>query len=232
MLPFGTDQFFAVFGAYNDAIWPAQIVAYLLGASAVALVGGAAAIRSRLVVLTLAAGWLWTGIVYHGIFFAAINPAARIFAVGSVVQAGLFLWLGVVRWQLLFGWRSNAGTMIGVFLILYAAILYPALGYWMGHAYPAAPSFGLTPCPLTIFTFGLLLLTTRRVPKLILILPILWSLIGGSAAFLLQVPQDWMLLASGIVGGALIWVRDAKERQSPVAADNVLDLAPPVRGID
>jgi hypothetical protein len=32
----------------------------------------------------------------------------------------------------------------------------------------------------------------------LLVIPVLWSLVGGSAAFLLQVPQDWILLASGL----------------------------------
>jgi hypothetical protein len=35
MLPFTVDQFFSVFGAYNNAVWPTQVVAYLLGAVAV-----------------------------------------------------------------------------------------------------------------------------------------------------------------------------------------------------
>ena len=31
MLPFTHEEFIAVFRVYNTAIWPAQIVAYLLG---------------------------------------------------------------------------------------------------------------------------------------------------------------------------------------------------------
>jgi hypothetical protein len=37
------------------------------------------------------------------------------------------------------------------------------------------------------------------VPRRLLAIPLLWSLIGGSAAFLLGVPQDWLLLFSGVV---------------------------------
>jgi hypothetical protein len=56
--------------------------------------------------------------------------------------------------------------------------------------------FGVTPCPVTLFTFGVLLLSTVRVPRRILVVPVLWALIGGSASYLLHVPQDWLLLAS------------------------------------
>ena len=34
MLPFTVDEFFSVFSAYNNAIWPAQLLAYLLAAVA------------------------------------------------------------------------------------------------------------------------------------------------------------------------------------------------------
>jgi hypothetical protein len=37
MLPFTRDQFLAVFAAYNQAVWPAQVVAYVLGIGLVGL---------------------------------------------------------------------------------------------------------------------------------------------------------------------------------------------------
>ena len=36
----------------------------------------------------------------------------------------------------------------------------------LGQRYPAVPMFGITPCPLTIFTCGLLLLARRGVPAM------------------------------------------------------------------
>jgi hypothetical protein len=43
---------------------------------------------------------------------------------------------------------------------------------------------------------GLVLATisTSASTARLLVIPVIWSLIGGSAAFLLQVPQDWLLL--------------------------------------
>ncbi|MEP6908603.1 MAG: DUF6064 family protein [Pseudoxanthomonas sp.] len=83
-------------------------------------------------------------------------------------------------------------------LVAYASIGYPLLGQMFGHGYPAMPMFGITPCPVTIFTFGLFLLTTEPVPRRLLVIPVVWSVIGGSAAFLLSIPQDWPLLVSGV----------------------------------
>ena len=64
--------------------------------------------------------------------------------------------------------------------------------------------FGVTPCPLTLFTLGLLLLTVTRVPWHLLVVPVAWSLVGGSAAVLFGIGPDWPLLASG-VAAALAW---------------------------
>ena len=75
--------------------------------------------------------------------------------------------------------------------------------------YPEMPMFGVTPCPVTIFTFGMLLLTTRPPSRWLLVIPFIWSLIGGSAAVLLGVPQDWALLASGLIAIPLILHRDS-----------------------
>jgi hypothetical protein len=86
-------------------------------------------------------------------------------------------------------------------------LIYPVLGYFLGHVYPHSPTFGL-PCPTTIFTFGLLLWADNKVPKYLLVIPLLWSLIGFLAAFQLGVLEDVMLLITGLVATTLIWYRD------------------------
>lgn len=194
MLPFSYEQFLQVFALYNENIFPAQFVAYLLAAlMLVALFTGA----NRLVGIGLGLMWLWTGVGYHWLHFTAINKAAWAFGAIFVVQGLLFLYASVVARRLQFGTGSGATGLMGWAYIAYAAVIYPVLGMWTGHAYPQMPMFGVTPCPVTIFTFGLLLLADPRPPLWLLPIPLVWSLIGGSAAFLLQVPQDWFLLVSG-----------------------------------
>lgn len=198
-LPFTREQFFEVFAAYNDAIWPTPVAASALGL-ATAIVPWAAGPASqwphRFAIACLALMWAWTGVAYHGLFFAAINPAALGFGALFVLQGAL---LAGFATTLKFGGARRADSAIGLFFVLYALVLYPLIGHWSGHAYPAAPMFGVTPCPVTIFTFGLLLQTKRRPPWALITIPLVWSLIGGSAAFLLGVVQDWVLLFSGIV---------------------------------
>jgi len=59
------------------------------------------------------------------------------------------------------------------------------------------PLFGV-PCPTAILICGALMLVPQREARPASIIPILWSAVGGSAAFLLDVTADLTLLVSGI----------------------------------
>ena len=218
MLPFTLDQFTAVFVAYNDAIWPAQIAAYVIGIAMLGLLFRPGRTADRLMAGGLALMWAWTGIGYHWLNFAAINRAAYGFAALFVIQAAVLVYYGVMRNRLRFGFEPGAAGVLGGVFLVYALVLYPLIGLSTGHAYPATPVFGVTPCPVTIFTFGLLLLTTAPMPRSVLILPFLWSLIGGSAAFLLGIQQDWPLLVSGLIAIPVIVFHDRHIHAPPVAA--------------
>jgi hypothetical protein len=209
MLPFTVEQFFAVFAAYNAAIWPAPLVAYALGLAAVAVPilaqrFAVPAVAHRFVAVALALMWLWTGLLYHALFFSAVNPAAYAFALLFVVEA-LALLIASRKLQFIPATALDFG--LGLFFILYALALYPLIGAWAGHSYPAAPVFGTAPCPVAIFTFGVLMLTQGRPSWWVLAPAFVWSLIGGSAAILLGVVQDWVLPFSGLVAIARLSAR-------------------------
>ena len=59
-------------------------------------------------------------------------------------------------------------------------------------------------CPTTIFTIGVLMFMAAPFPRMLFAAPLLWSLIGGQAAFLLEVPQDLGLLAAGLLGATFV----------------------------
>jgi hypothetical protein len=198
MIPFSRDQFFGVFVTYNEAIWPAQLVAIGLAVLTVSALWLHPQTKRVVIFGVLATLWAWTGIVYHLLFFAAINGAAIGFGALFVIQALVLGAFALGRGTLVFD-RMAPGRAWALLLIVYAILLYPLLGILSGHPYPATPTFGVTPCPLVIFTFGMLLFLRGRAPWSLLIIPLLWSVIGGSAAFILSVPQDWLLLVSGPV---------------------------------
>jgi Family of unknown function (DUF6064) len=207
MLPFTTEQFVAVFAYYNHAIWPVQAFAYLLGGVAVIFLFRESGRSDRIIAGILATMWIWTGLVYQFAFFVEINRAAYLFGAMYIAQGVAIAYAGSCR-RINFGFRSDAAGWIGVTLVVYAAVLYPLIGIVAGANPAELPVFGVTPCPVTIFTLGMLLLTRSPLDLLLLVIPVLWSLIGGSAAILLQVPQDWLLLASGLLTAGFLLVRE------------------------
>jgi uncharacterized protein DUF6064 len=208
MLPFTLEQFLDVFGRYNLAIWPLQVVAYGLGGLALVVALRPSAWSSRLVSVILAGFWLWTGLVYHGLFFSAINPAALLFGLLFLLQAGLLLTVGALRSSLAFRARWDVGGWVAGLFVAYALVVYPLLGLALGQSFPRMPVFGVTPCPVTIFTYGLLLWTERPVPRRLLVIPLLWSLLGVSAAMTVGMGEDLGLVVAGLLGTALLLRRD------------------------
>jgi uncharacterized membrane protein YjjB (DUF3815 family) len=67
------------------------------------------------------------------------------------------------------------------------------------------PLFGVAPCPTTIFTLGMLLLSNAS--WRLFAIPLVWSIIGGSAAVLLGVPQDYGLILAGAVAAIFLITR-------------------------
>ncbi|TSE13480.1 hypothetical protein C1D09_003595 [Mesorhizobium intechi] len=211
-LPFGVEQFFAVFAAYNSAIWPFQIVAYVLGAFAVgAVLSGRSPACERIVFAVLSLLWAWNGVAYHLLFFSPVNPVAKVFAGLFIAQAALFAMYAVIappelRFELRSGWHSIAGLA----LILYSALVYEILGVMAGHGLMNGPLFGVAPCPSTIFTIGLLLLLRGRSVLPLSVIPVIWVLIGTGAALMLQVREDFGLAIAGLVLGVSLasdWLR-------------------------
>ena len=202
-IPFTVEQFYEVFGTYNVAVWPAQLLLGLLGMVAVVLAlaprrGCGVAVSAILGIL-----WVWIAVAYRLAFFTRISPPAYGFAALSAAGAAVFIWQGVIRRRLAFKWASDLKSAAGAMLIVYALAVYPVWSIYAGHPYPEMPTFGL-PCPTTIFTIGLLCFAVPPTPRSPLIVPVLWCLVGAQAAFLLGVQPDLGLIPSGLVGIALL----------------------------
>ena len=192
--PFSHDELLDVFGAYNAQWWPVVLVLWL-GTAVIAWrwCRGRTA-NAPLIMSLLAVHWAWSGIAYHWLYFRAINPAAAVFAVAFVLQAGLFSWLAIGTRAHVTGPRGVRGAF-SVGLAGYG-LLYPAIGLALGLEYPRMPLFAV-PCPTTLVTAGLLL-ATRGAPRLLLAIPLLWAAIGSSAAITLGIRADLALVVAGV----------------------------------
>jgi Family of unknown function (DUF6064) len=216
VLPFTTEQFFGVFRAYNETVWPAQWVLGALAVAALWLAARPSRWSHRAISAILGVLWLWLGLAYHLAFFAAINPLAYAFAAVCVAGGLAFLWLGAVRRRLRFQLSPRGRGGVGLLLVAFAGVVYPAWSVLAGHRYPAFPTFGL-PCPTTLFTMGMLAFLVPPYPRAALVAPLLWCLVGAQAAFLLGVPQDLGLLVAAAFGIFLL-MRASAAGQAPPAA--------------
>ncbi len=194
---------FSVFVCYNEAIYPLQLMLILI-AGALALV----AIRpgewsTRIVWVGLALLWAWCGGVFFIKFYGPQGPAPMIFGAAFLLQAVVFALAAFRNDGGAMRLRSDARGITAGVLMGYAVLIYPLLADALGQHYPAQPTFG-APCPLTIFTFGLLVMFTGRVPAYLLVVPLFWAAMGLVPIFRWGVYEDIMLPVAGVLGVILI----------------------------
>ncbi|NIO37296.1 hypothetical protein GTO27_06275 [Candidatus Bathyarchaeota archaeon] len=212
------EDFFVTMQTYNETILPITLIAYLLGIFAIYLCANRSRRSSKVVSLILAFLWFWSGIVFHIVFYGPVNVEILGQTMSGVwygsgvlflVQGLLFLVLGVGKSSLSFGLTEDAYSITGAIVVTYALMLYPLIGLLTGFNYPRYPLFG-APCPVNIFSVGVLLWADRKVPSYAAIIPLIWSVMGLMPVLVLSVWADIGLILSGIIGVPLILFHNRK----------------------
>jgi hypothetical protein len=153
-------------------------------------------VGTRAVFVLLAVHWAWSGVAYHWLYFRSINAAAALFGLVFVIQAALLAWLAF-RPSRPVVLDLSLRSVLGWALVGYG-LIYPLLGLGFGLDYPRMPVFAV-PCPTTLITAGLLLTVSGVPPRVVNILPILWAIVGSSAAFALDIRADLALVVAGLL---------------------------------
>ena len=201
-IPFSIDDFLNVFKVYNESVWPIQVILNIVAFALIILTFKKFKHSDKVITLVLSFLWMWMGVAYHLILFTKINIAAYAFAAIFILQSMFFLYAGI-KGKFIFLLDKNNKSILGLIFIFYALIFYPLLGNYLGHSYPLKPTFGL-PCPTTIFTFGILLIVKNKIPPYYLGIPIIWSIVGFTAALKLGMCEDIGLFITGIVAGSIL----------------------------
>jgi hypothetical protein len=204
--PFSIEQFFKVFEHYNESLFPMQILILIVGLLSVFLLHTKYPAKNRLIGGILAVLWLWTGILYHIAFFSSINSAAFAFGGLFILQGGLILYETFIKKRLDFHFKSRMMDYIGYLFVLFGLIIYPVISYSLEHSLVKTIALGL-PCPTTIFTLGIFILTDKKFPIYILIIPSVWALIGLGAAINFGVYQDFIMIIAAVVADIYLIMR-------------------------
>ncbi len=187
------------------------IIIYLIGVAVVILAIKKTSYSDKTISGMLAFLWLWAGIVFFIIFFSPIFPLYSLFGALFILQGLIFLVFGIYKPSLSFKIEGNKYSLVGTIFIIYALVIYPLIGYFTGHSYPSGPIFG-APCPICIFTFGLLLGTNKRISLFVLVIPLIWSLTGIYAVTTFHVWADIGEVVVGVAGTLMILYRNRTER--------------------
>lgn len=212
MLSFNLEEFLTVLERYNLCIWPLQISAYFLGILILFFSFKRTKYSNKIILAILSFYWLWNGIVFCPFFWAQTYKFAYLFGAFCIIQGLLFL-IAIFKSDISIQFHPNFYSIVGLLFVVYAMLGYQLFGYFIGHIYPKFFPFGLVPCPTAILTFGLFLITDRVFPKHYLIIPFILAM-GGFLATYKGVLEDLGLIIIGLLGTAMILIRDKRVKKS------------------
>jgi Family of unknown function (DUF6064) len=216
-LLFSPQTYYRLFELYNAAIWPAQLVAIVLGLAVGILGRRPGPSRGRWIAAILAGCWLWVAIAFHAHRYATINWAAVDFAWGFGFEAALLIWTGVLRGKLVFGPGEGAIGRASVGIFLFALLAQPVIGPLFGRPWRQVEVFGVAPDPTAVGTLGILLLAAGRVRWELLAVPAIWCAITGATLLAMKAPDAWVTpLAAALA--VVLAVRKTRARRRAATA--------------
>ena len=195
-LLFSERAYFRLFELHNASVWPAQIVALILGAIVLAAVLRPTPNSNRLIAVLVAAAWIFVAWAFLWNSYASINWAVRSVAPLFVAQALLLVWLGGVRNRLSFDARSGTGSRVGLALFACALVIYPLSVLPDGRPFTAAEVFGITADPTAVGTLGIVLMADGGWrSRLLRVIPLVWCALSAAVLLTMGVWQGWVMIA-------------------------------------
>lgn len=188
------DIFWSTISLYNSATWIYQLIITLIGIVLTLLLlrrpDRWVKIAMKVFLILV---YLWIAIVYYHIYCAA-RSYNIIMSIYWGFLAAAWIW-DLARGYTQFEYnRKYAGLAT---LLLLMPFLYPLLSWLRGLSFPEITST-IMPCSVVVFTFGLLLMMSRKVNLFIILLLSHWAMIGLSKTYFFNIPEDFLLVATTI----------------------------------
>ena len=201
-LMFSQRSYFRLIALYNEAVWPAHLLALAAGVAVIACIARPGPHMRRVALLALAVAWAWIGWAYHLQRYADINTAGPWFALAFGVQALLLAFLAT-RPHGAAPARMQKQVALG--LTGLAVIAYPLLALGSGRDWRQAEVFGIAPDPTAIATLGVLL--ACRTHAIAWVIPLAWCAVSSATLMELRVGYAWLLPTFSIlaVSAALLF---------------------------
>ena len=205
LLLFSPRAYYRMFELYHQEIWPAQLIAVALALAILVLMRRDDDWHGPVIAGLLAACWLWVAVMFHVRRYATINWAARYFAVLFVAQAALLVWNGVLRRRLIFR-RSAESAWLVPGLLLIGMAMPSLVGRVTGRTWSQVELVGLTPDATAVATLGILLASSPRASRTLMVAPLCWCVIGGATSWALGSAEAWVpIVAAAGALTAMVW---------------------------
>ena len=206
LIPFSPDVYVSIFGGYNAWAWPAFAVAAVITAVALSRLLRGDGQAGRLLALSIAASWIWTGWAFHLETYAMLNWAAVPFGWLFIAQGlGCALWAGLPgRVPVIFHARYAPP---GFFLMACALALHPLLVLVSGDAARHAHLFGITPAPVAAASVAALFFLKGRGSLWLLAWPVVWSAWDLASAWRMMLYRDAALPALTLAAAVFLIFR-------------------------
>jgi Family of unknown function (DUF6064) len=200
-LMFSAATYRRMFELYNDAFWPLQPLAVVVGIAIFGMLLNRDHAPARAVCMVLAVAWFWIAWAFHAQRYAPINWAATWFAGAFAVEALLLGAIGVVHGSLRFAATASWTSRIGLAMLL-VALVYPAIGMLIGRSFNESEFFGFAPDPTAIGTLALLMLARGRAVWMLRVVPLAWCAVGGMTLWVMHDLHALLLLGAGVIAVA------------------------------
>jgi hypothetical protein len=203
------EQFYEAIAQFHQMIFPAQWAAMLLAVAALVFVMVKKSFSNALIIGTAILFYLISALAFwmplgfqgfdNGFFYMAL----------FILEAG-FLLSAAVENELDFKFTPTPYSILGLIFVVYGLIGHPLVGMLLGHRYPELVLSPLMPCPLNIWWVGMLLLTSKAVPRYTIIIPFIWGLVGIMWA-VFGVAEDIGGVVICLLAPALLLIRDRNQ---------------------
>jgi hypothetical protein len=186
-----------MFELHNEAVWPLQVIAVLLGAAILVWTVRPRPWSDRVIWAVLAAAWIFVACGFLWNRYATINWAAA-YAVPVFATEGLLLaWIGASRGALGVTTGRTVPSLAGLGMFLYALVVHPFVAILMGRPIQAAEIVGIAPDPTVIATIGLLLRATGgALSWALMVVPLAWCIVSWATLRAMGAPEAWIPLAA------------------------------------
>ncbi len=194
---------------HNHALWPAQVLAIILGLTLIYLVARRSPAHGRMILTICGAIWLWVAWSFFWERYATINWAANYMAPIAALEGLLLIGAGLARRHLDFAQPRGATVTAAVGILAFAIVGYPFIASVMGRSWSAAEIFGITPDPTAVATVALLALANGRIKWLLMLIPVLWCVTTGLTLWIMAA-DDFFIAPMCALAAVVIALRHAR----------------------